>query len=99
MSKLTVGCAGCGFGTELHGDNCRVKLVKCACHACIEQFDLKAVAGDDFFSQLPLSSSRMIICPGCGYKRCPKASNHRNKCTDSNKPGQEGSIYKQKAEL
>lgn len=23
---------------------------------------------------------RMVLCPNCGDKRCPKASNHRNQC-------------------
>jgi hypothetical protein len=36
---------------------------------------------------------RMILCPTCGNKRCPKASDHRNECTGSNEPGQKGSVY------
>lgn len=67
--------------------------IPCECHACIAEFGLKAGPGDDFFSQLPLSSAKMILCPECGNKRCPKASDHRNECTGSNEPGQEGSIY------
>lgn len=35
----------------------------------------------------------MIVCKVCGNKRCPKATNHRNKCTGSNEPGQLGSAY------
>jgi ribosomal protein L37AE/L43A len=35
----------------------------------------------------------MIICPVCGNKRCPKASNHILECTHSNEPGQKGSMY------
>lgn len=37
---------------------------------------------------------RMILCPECGNKRCPKASHHENKCTGSNESGQPGSVYK-----
>lgn len=37
--------------------------------------------------------TRMILCPVCGNKRCPKASDHTNACTGSNDPGQPGSIY------
>jgi len=37
---------------------------------------------------------RMILCPECGCKRCPKASDHELACTDSNDPGQPGSVYK-----
>tara|TARA_R110000851_G_scaffold303263_1_gene460799 strand:+ start:736 stop:948 length:213 start_codon:yes stop_codon:yes gene_type:complete len=68
-------------------------MSNCNCHACIEEFDIKAGDGDDFFCQLPLSSAMMILCPYCGNKRCPNASDHRNKCTGSNKSGQQGSIY------
>ncbi len=37
--------------------------------------------------------SKMILCPACGNKRCPKASDHRLECTGSNEPGQPGSVY------
>jgi hypothetical protein len=36
---------------------------------------------------------RMALCPDCGNKRCPKANDHRNTCTNSNEPGQPGSAY------
>ena len=36
---------------------------------------------------------RMILCPTCGCKRCPKASDHDLACTGSNEPGQSGSVY------
>lgn len=36
---------------------------------------------------------QMAVCPDCGNKRCPKASNHLLECSGSNEPGQEGSIY------
>lgn len=39
-------------------------------------------------------------CPGwryaceiCGNKRCPHHSNHALACTNSNKPGQPGSVF------
>lgn len=35
----------------------------------------------------------MVVCPKCGNKRCPHASDHNYDCTDSNKSGQKGSIY------
>ncbi len=35
----------------------------------------------------------MVVCQTCGYKRCPKASDHRLNCTGSNAPGQPGSVY------
>lgn len=36
---------------------------------------------------------RMFLCTTCGNKRCPKATDHRNDCTDSNEAGQKGSDY------
>jgi DNA-directed RNA polymerase subunit RPC12/RpoP len=36
---------------------------------------------------------RMIVCPECGNKRCPKATNHENACTGSNEVGQKGSSW------
>jgi DNA-directed RNA polymerase subunit RPC12/RpoP len=59
----------------------------CNCHRCIKEFDLSDGYG------FKLSATRMIVCPDCGNKRCPKASDHRLACTDSNEPGQPGSIY------
>lgn len=35
----------------------------------------------------------MFLCPTCGNKRCPRASNHGNECTRSNASGQPGSVY------
>lgn len=61
---------------------------KCICHRCIRENDLRH-SGQDF----SLASSIMVLCPICGNKRCPKASDHRLACTGSNEPGQEGSMY------
>lgn len=36
---------------------------------------------------------RMVLCPVCGNKRCPRASNHIYACTGSNEGGQFGSAY------
>jgi hypothetical protein len=35
----------------------------------------------------------MLLCPTCGNKRCPHASDHELDCTNSNEPGQPGSVY------
>lgn len=40
-----------------------------------------------------LNGMRFVVCPDCGNKRCPRANDHRNACTGSNEPGQEGSAY------
>lgn len=42
---------------------------------------------------ITLTDMRFVVCPGCGNKRCPHANDHRNACTGSNDPGQEGSAY------
>jgi hypothetical protein len=35
----------------------------------------------------------MVVCPICGNKRCPHATDPALPCTGSNEPGQPGSIY------
>lgn len=34
-----------------------------------------------------------MVCKTCGNKRCPKATDCELACTNSNEPGQAGSIY------
>ncbi|RAY67993.1 hypothetical protein DP185_16410 [Enterobacter hormaechei] len=42
---------------------------------------------------ITLTDMRFVVCPVCGNKRCPHANDHRNACTGSNEPDQEGSAY------
>lgn len=42
---------------------------------------------------LVFNDMSFVVCPDCGNKRCPRANDHRNACTGSNEPGQEGSAY------
>jgi len=42
---------------------------------------------------ITMADMRMVLCPVCGNKRCPAATDHRNACTGSNEPGQPGSSY------
>lgn len=56
-----------------------LKAGLCGCHKCIEGRDEIAI--------------HMVTCSKCGNKRCPKANDHRNPCTNSNEPGQPGSCY------
>ena len=53
---------------------------KCGCRKCmnVEQMMMVPV---------------MIVCSVCGNKRCPRATDHDLKCTNSNEPGQVGSVY------
>ncbi len=57
------------------------------CANCLTCLDGQTMAG------LPVSVIRMVVCPQCGNKRCPHASDHRLACTGSNEPGQPGSRY------
>ena len=59
-------------------------VAHCGCHKCNEGVTINGI---------PFASARMILCPTCGNKRCPHASDHRLACTDSNEPGQAGSVY------
>lgn len=61
-----------------------MKTYECWCYDCLK--DIK----EDGWS-IPLT--RMILCPDCGNKRCPRATNHNLECTNSNEPGQPGSRY------
>jgi hypothetical protein len=55
------------------------------CHKCMEEVYKTSPEARMF--------RRMILCPDCGNKRCPKASDHELACTKSNKSGQKGSVY------
>lgn len=62
-------------------NNCRENAetsTKCWCRTC---------------RPITLTDMRFVVCPDCGNKRCPHANDHRNACTGSNEPGQEGSAY------
>lgn len=59
-------------------------LTQHCCWACIEALRLTPLA------KLQLG---YVVCPTCGNKRCPKATNHAHYCTGSNDVGQAGSIY------
>lgn len=72
------GRAICNCPTVHLGDVESVSFdAKCWCETCVPH------------SQ----SMRMILCPDCGNKRCPKARNHENPCTGSNAVGQKGSSW------
>ena len=63
-------------------------MSNCWCYECLK--DVPAFPGAKHFMA---SASRMILCPTCGNKRCPHATDHRLACTDSNDPNQLGSKY------
>ena len=59
----------------------------CQCHRCMD------AAGFEHPFRWPSNVHGFIVCPICGNKRCPHASNHELPCTNSNERGQLGSIY------
>lgn len=59
----------------------------CRCRRCLDLNQVENSIG------LPVTSHSFIVCEICGNKRCPHATNHIFECTESNKPGQKGSIY------
>lgn len=63
----------------------------CQCRQCLRDRG-EVVAITDWLA-IPAEMTRMILCPKCGNKRCPHATDHRNACTGSNEPGQKGSAY------
>lgn len=46
-------------------------IFKCWCNKCNEGV---------FLNGIPFAATRMILCPDCGDKRCPKASDHTKQC-------------------
>lgn len=62
-------------------ETCETARSKWCCRTCFKELRTE----DDW----PI----MFLCPTCGNKRCPKATNHELPCSGSNAPGQEGSAY------
>jgi hypothetical protein len=67
----------------------RTSEAGCGCWVCIQK---QAEKIEDYTQRLGFLS-RMIVCPECGNKRCPRATWHENACTGSNDPQQHGSRY------
>ena len=61
----------------------------CVCHRCVREKRLES----PLYPGIPVDNLSIIVCPICGHKRCPKASDHEMACTNSNDPGQPGSVY------
>lgn len=59
----------------------------CWCRRCEDA----RLEGKSIVEQILLR--RFIVCPDCGNKRCPKATQHDLPCGNSNDSGQPGSDY------
>ena len=67
------------------------RLNECGCRKCLRQRDSKIQVLDSIV--IPIEMAMMILCPTCGNKRGPHATDHDLACTNSNEPGQKGSAY------
>ena len=59
----------------------------CGCVRCLDHRESELSWWDR------TTTTTMILCPLCGNKRCPHATDHSYECTGSNEPGQKGSRY------
>lgn len=74
-------CPACrGIGIVQVADSC----------GCITCLDAKPRPAGQLGAN---SRQRMVLCPTCGNKRCPKSKWHGFSCSGSNNPGQHGSAY------
>lgn len=77
----------CSHQKEGLCESCHAYQANSCCHKCRH----------DYYKENPPTSLLpimiMILCPICGNKRCPKASNHDHACTNSNADNQHGSVY------
>ena len=70
---------------------------KCGCRQCLRERGLIrhfSLTGNDLTTMNTGGGfAGMIVCEICGNKRCPHATDHRYGCTNSNEPGQHGSVF------
>ncbi|HHL5783545.1 TPA: hypothetical protein ACQ8KF_001043 [Klebsiella pneumoniae] len=80
-----------GYRPECECSGCKATARICA------ELSANSTANPDCWCRtcrpVTLNDMRFVVCPDCGNKRCPRANDHRNSCTGSNEPGQEGSAY------
>ena len=69
--------------------------MSCWCYECLSKETVQLVPPDDEHMSLTVVKSLItyIVCPTCDNKRCPRATDHRLSCTNSNEPDQIGSKY------
>jgi hypothetical protein len=60
------------------------RMKPCGCRAC-----LKNKRDEDGF---PVLLTTFVVCPQCQNKRCPKADDHKFKCSGSNEVNQVGEL-------
>lgn len=75
------------YGAHQTNTDNPIDFPPCRCYTCLR--DVPNLNG-----KFPLTMTTFIGCKECGNKRCPKATDHRLECTNSNEPGQPGSRVK-----
>jgi hypothetical protein len=63
----------------------------CGCRRCLAESGATVELAPGCV--VPVGATFMVLCATCGNKRCPHATDHRHACTNSNAPGQPGSVY------
>ena len=83
-----------GRADQMIAENLKMFGPKSCCCKCWDEFRANSRISDNPAEWMVTSSAPFILCPTCGNKRCPKASDHTLACTGSNASGQPGSVYK-----
>ncbi len=67
----------------------------CGCLRCQQEYSASLPTDTPMHERFagPGGKGWRYACEKCGNKRCPHHSNHELQCTNSNKPGQIGSVY------
>ena len=102
---MKIYCSCCDKVQSVRIDNCRDEKTNepfqyIVCAEC----DLVIASGTDIAQPeqkcwcttcrpITMADMRFVVCPDCGNKRCPKANDHRNACTNSNEIKQKGSSW------
>jgi hypothetical protein len=67
----------------------------CGCIRCVDARIVTLPPDTPFHKRFrgPAMDGWRYACEQCGNKRCPHHTDHTLACTNSNEPGQAGSIY------
>lgn len=69
-------------------------MTDCGCIVCTDKRAMAAMQADPKLILLRgMEPGFRYACEICGNKRCPHHTWHENACTNSNEPGQKGSVY------
>lgn len=77
-----LGDVQAGSGDELAQASQSTPYAICTCRACGPPWreTIPKPTEESSFAESLSWNSWMALCPKCGWKRCPGAADHRNKC-------------------